>query len=265
MVEGCRPCGGQGTCSYCKNKIHHMCKESPCSVECQAYLCCAAGWSDYDGCDQEMSVITDALANLAAKTCTVSFMCDSIGWSCSPTAGECLATDTTSRRLQKKGRESCSVVTVENAGSFDTEYASTQTSDNRHIFMAVGPRHSTFALQYIAFDACSGADTLPSVSAPIMNTIVARSSSGSLIMDDGTEPHPHALNTGVGCARHVWLLHDTSGKESYAYVTVDQTQHPRFITSDWVQVLSSGGMHRVDLQLHCTSEKGHKSRKTGRF
>lgn len=252
------PCEGVGSCDTCTEKIRDTCKTDPCGEECQAYVCCGVQWGDYSGCADTMPSVMGELESFINEQCGVLFTCETADITCSDNARTCSATGTVSRRLQEVAQENCATVSVDGAGDFDMVYASSGTLESEVTFMAVDASHGTYALRSVAIDACTGMDSLPFIDAASMDMIVAHSSTGRLAWDDGTEAHPHAVNTGVGCARHVWLLQDTTGSQSYAYATVDPSEHPRYIASDWVKVYSSGAMTRSELTLFCiqSNKKG---------
>ncbi|CAM9522860.1 unnamed protein product [Sphacelaria rigidula] len=41
---------------------------------------------------------------------------------------------------------------------------------------------------------------------------------------------------------------------AYVYIAVDPSTHPRYITSDWVKVPSTGEITKVDMQLACVDQ-----------
>ena len=57
-----------------------------------------------------------------------------------------------------------------------------------------------------------------------------------------------------GCTRHIWYFRDMSETLAYVYIAVDPSTHPRYITSDWVKVPSTGNIMKVDLQLACVDQ-----------
>lgn len=259
MVDGCMPCEGQGSCDSCVTTINKICEgDHICDEECHAYVCCSMQWAQYSGCQQTMSLEMAELADKITDECPSHFVdCETINPTCSDNARTCAASSTVvSRRVQEVAHKRCRLMNVVGAGVFDQKYTSAGAFGSELIFRAVdGDEH--FVLQSITLDACAGAglDKLAFIDAASSDIIVARSSSGSLAWDDGTEPHPYAINTGVGCSRHVWFLRDTSGKQDHVFVTVDESEHPQFISSDWVKVRSGGTMSRTDLTMSCTKEK----------
>lgn len=257
MVDGCMPCEGTGSCDSCMTTINKICEdEHMCDEECHAYVCCSMQWVQYSGCQQTMTSEIGELADRIAKECPSHFMdCETINPTCSDTARTCAATSTVvSRRVQEVAHKRCRLMNVAGAGVFDQKYTSAGAFGSELIFRAVDGAEN-FVLQSITLDACAGLDKLAFINAASADIIVARSSSGSLAWDDGTEPHPYVMNTGVGCARHVWFLRDTAGKQDHVFVTVDESEHPQFISSDWVKVGSDGKMTRTDLTMFCTKEK----------
>ncbi|CAM9919718.1 unnamed protein product [Ectocarpus sp. 8 AP-2014] len=259
MVDGCMPCDGEGSCNSCITKIKNMCDQNPCEPECQAYVCCSVQWGEYSGCEETMH---HEMAEVAAKIsdrCNLLFTCDAINPTCSTNARRCVAEPTAvSKDVQQAAHERCRELAVTGAGIFDTTYSSAESFSNEILFMAVDGQQ--FALQSVEIDACTVLDKLPFIIEASADVIVARSSTGYLAWDDGTDPHPHVANTGVGCPRHVWILQDTTGNQNHVFITVDLSEHPQFISSDWVKVDSEGKMSRTDLTLSCT-----KKRKSVRF
>ena len=266
MVDGCMPCEGKGSCDECVNIIKDTkCNdENICTPECHAFVCCSVQWAEYSGCEQNtMNLEMGEIQERIVEECGLPyFMCDGINPTCSDTARACTAeaTNTVRRRLQEETHERCRLLNVAGAGIFDVRYTSAGTFGNELIFRAVDDdKH--FVLQSIAVDACAGLEKLAFINAKSAEIIVGRSSSGSLAWDDGTDLNPHVLNTGVGCPRHVWFLqdmHDTAEKQGHVYVTVDESEHPQYISSDWVKVDSEGNMARIDLTLSCMKEKKKK-------
>ncbi len=268
MVDGCMPCEGDGSCDSCVAKIKdEICSdENICTPDCHAHLCCSVQWAEYSGCEQKtMNLEMGELMEKVVEQCGMPvFRCDGINPKCSDTARKCSAevSNVASRRMQEATHESCRLLNVAGAGIFDMKYTPAGTFGNELIFRAVDDdKH--FVLQSIAIDACAGLQKLAFINAENAEVIVGRSSSGSLTWDDGTELNPHVLNTGVGCPRHVWFLRDTQDtaeKQGPVYVTVDESEHPQFIFSDWVRVDSEGNMARIDLNLSCINEKDQKQR-----
>lgn len=255
MVDGCMPCEGEGSCDSCITKIKQICEERPCEPECQAYVCCSVRWGEYSGCEEMMHHEMAELAEEVSDHCKMLLTCEDISLTCSDNARTCAArsTTTSSRRMQEETYGRCRTLSMTGAGKFNSKYTSTGSFGDELIFRAVGAKHH--ALQSIAIDACVGMDKVPFIDAVSADIIVARSGSGFLAWDDGTEPHPHVTNTGVGCPRHLWFLHDTTGKEKIVLVTVDQSEHPQFISSDWVSVNPNGKIVRTDVDLSCTADK----------
>lgn len=257
MVDGCMPCEGEGSCDSCVTKINNICdKEHICDEKCHAHVCCSMQWVQYSGCQQTMSLEMAELAERITNECPSHFVdCETINPTCSDTARTCAAAVTVvSRRVQEVAHSRCRLLNVAGAGVFDQKYTSAGAFGSELIFKAVDGAEQ-FVLQSITLDACAGLDKLAFINAASAGVIVARSSSGSLAWDDGTEPDPHVMNTGVGCSRHVWFLRDTNGKKDHVFVTVDESEHPQFISSDWVKVDSEGIMTRIDLTMSCTKEK----------
>lgn len=254
MVDGCMPCDGEGSCNSCITKIKKMCDQNPCEPECQAYVCCSVQWGEYSGCEETMH---HEMAEIAAKIsdrCNLLFTCDAINPTCSTNARRCVAEPTAvSKDVQQAAHERCRELAITGAGIFDTTYSSAESFSNEILFMAVDGQQ--FALQSVEIDACTDLDKLPFIIEASADVIVARSSTGYLAWDDGTDPHPHVANTGVGCPRHVWILQDTRGNQNHVFITVDLSEHPQFISSDWVKVDSEGKMSRTDLNLSCTKQK----------
>lgn len=256
MVDGCMPCEGKGSCESCITDIIEMCTHNPCEADCQAHVCCSVQWGEYSGCEETMHYEMAELAEYISDRCSTFFTCETINPTCSDNARTCTATsdDAVGRRVQEVTHKRCRVLKVTGAGIFNKKYTAAGVFGNELIFRAFGDAKH-FALQSVAIDACTGLDKFPAINAASAEIIVARSSTGSLAWDDGTEPHPHVMNTGVGCPRHVWFLQDTAGTQDHVFVTVDQSEHPHFISSDWVRVDSDGKMTRTDLNLSCTKEK----------
>lgn len=254
MVDGCMPCEGEGSCDSCITNIKQICKDKPCEPECQAYVCCSVQWGEYSGCEETMHHEMAELAEKVSDHCKTLLTCEDLSLSCSDNARTCAARSTrTNRRLQEETFGRCRMLKVTGAGKFNSKYESTESFGDELIFRAVGAKRH--ALQSVAIDTCTGMDKIPFIDAVSADVIVARSGSGFLTWDDGTEPHPHVTNTGVGCPRHIWFLHDTEGKQESVLVTVDQSEHPKFISSDWVKVSADGKISRTDLDLSCTKEK----------
>lgn len=255
IVEGCMPCEGQGSCDTCEIKIKDLCREDPCGEECQAYVCCAASWSEYSGCVESMSAAVVELTDFISAQCSVDFTCEMTNPTCSDNARTCTASVGDTRRLQEVAQTTCAVISVGGAGSFDADYASTGPLNSELVFKAIGARHAAYSLRSVSIDVCTGSDALPYLDAANFDILVARSTTGRLAWNDGTELRPHALNAGVGCARHVWVLQDTAGSHSHAFFAVDPSEHPRYITSDWVKVRLGGEMTRSDLALSCALQE----------
>ncbi|CAM9705042.1 unnamed protein product [Scytosiphon promiscuus] len=254
MVDGCMPCEGEGSCDSCISNIKQICKEEPCEPECQAYVCCSVRWGEYSGCEETMHHEMAELAEKVSDHCKTLLTCDDISLTCSDNARTCAARSTsTNRRMQEETYGRCRTLSVTGAGKFNSKYASTGSFGDELIFRTVGARHH--ALQSVAIDACTGMDHIPFIDATSAGIIVARSGSGFLAWDDGTDPHPHVTNTGVGCPRHMWFLHDTTRAHENVVVTVDRSEHPQFISSDWVNVGADGKITRIDLDLSCVKGK----------
>lgn len=255
MVDGCMPCEGEGSCETCIASIVKMCHSEPCQPECQAYVCCSVQWGEHSGCEETMHYQMAELAEYISDKCSTFFTCETLNPKCSENARTCLATsDNVARRAQERMHKRCRVLKVTGAGIFNKKYTAGGVFGEELIFRTFGSTKH-FALQSVGIDACKDMDKFSFISAESAEIIVARSSTGSLAWDDGTEPHPHVLNTGVGCPRHVWFLYDTEGAQDHAFVTVDESEHPHFISSDWVRVKSDGKMTRTDLNLSCTKGK----------
>lgn len=256
MVDGCMPCEGMGSCDSCVTNINKICdKEHICDEDCHAFVCCSMQWAQYSGCQQTMTLEMAGLAERITNECPSHFVdCETIKPECSDTARDCKASiPAVSRRVQEVAHKRCRLMSVAGAGAFDQKYTSAGAFGSELIFSAVGAEH--FVLQSISLDACTGLDKLAFIDAASADIIVARSSSGSLAWDDGTEPHPYAMNAGIGCSRHVWFLRDTNGQQDHVFVTVDESEHPQFISSDWVKVGADGEVARTDLTMSCIKEK----------
>lgn len=255
MVDGCMPCEGEGSCEECISRIVDRCHSEPCDPECQAYVCCSVQWGEYSGCEQTMHYQTAELAEYISEKCSTFFTCETLNPTCSDNARTCWAkSNNVDRRVQEQTHKRCRVLKLTGAGMFNMKYTARGGIGGELVFRSFGnAKH--FALQSVAIDACIDMDKFSFISARSADIIVARSSTGSLAWDDGTEPHPHVMNTGVGCPRHVWLLHDTAGTQDHVFVTVDESEHPHFISSDWVRVDSDGKITRTDLNLSCAKEK----------
>lgn len=258
MVDGCMPCEGKDSCDSCVTTINNICEnEHICDEECHAFVCCSMQWVQYSGCQQTMSLEMAELAERITNECPSHFVdCETINPECSDTARTCTAKSApvVSRRVQEVAHERCRLLNVAGAGVFDQTYTSAGAFGSELIFRA-GDDAEQFVLQSIILDACTGLDKLAFINAGSADIIVARSYSGSLAWDDGTEPHPYSMNTGVGCSRHVWFLRDKNGMQDHVFVTVDESEHPQFISSDWVKVNSDGQMARTDLTMSCIKEK----------
>lgn len=254
MVDGCMPCKGEGSCDACISTIVDMCSSEPCQPECHAYVCCSVQWGEYSGCEETMHNKMAEIAADISERCNTLFTCDTINPTCSDNARTCSAesNNNVDRRLQERTHKRCRVMKIRGAGIFDMQYTSRGVFSDKMIFRSLGAKN--FVLQSAAINACTDMDKFSFISAESAETIVARSSTGSLAWDDGTEPHPHVMNTGVGCARHVWLLHDAAGTQDHVFVTVDESEHPHFISSDWVRVDLDGKMTRIDLDLSCVKK-----------
>lgn len=254
MIDGCMPCEGEGSCDACISTIVDLCNSEPCQPECQAHVCCSVQWGEYSGCEETMH---DKMAEIAADIsdqCNTFFTCDAINPTCSDNARTCSAESSASadRRLQERMHKRCRVMEMTGAGIFDMKYTSGGVLSDELIFRSLGAKH--FVLQSISIDACTDMEKISFINAESAEIIVARSSTGSLAWDDGTEPNPHVMNTGVGCTRHVWLLQDKAGGQDHVFVTVDENDHPHFISSDWVRVDLDGKMTRTDLDLSCVEK-----------
>ena len=256
MIDGCMPCEGKDSCDSCVTTVSNICNKDICDEECHAYLCCSMQLVQSSVCQQTMSLEIARLAEKITEECPSHFVsCETMNPTCSDTARTCTATSTVvSRRVQEVAHKRCRLLNVAGAGVFDQKFTSAGAFGSELIFRAIDDAEH-FVLQSITLDACAGLDKLAFIDAASADIIVARSSSGSLAWDDGTEPHPYAMNAGVGCSRHVWFLRDTSGKQDHVFVTVDESEHPQFISSDWVKVGSDGKMARTDLTMSCTKEK----------
>ncbi|CAN0467705.1 unnamed protein product, partial [Laminaria digitata] len=88
----------------------------------------------------------------------------------------------------------------------DADYASAGSLNSDLVFWAIGARHAAYSLRSVSIDVCAGSDALAYLDAANMDILVARSTTGHLAWNDGTELRPYDINTGVGCARHVWVL-----------------------------------------------------------
>lgn len=247
------PCEGKGSCDSCVHQIEQLCTNDPCGEKCQAYVCCSTQWSEYSGCVEKMPAAMAELANYISEECHLMFSCETADLMCSDNARTCSASGTTSRHLQEVTHDACGVLSVSGAGGFDKKYSSIGALGNEIVFKAARGKHGAFALQSFAVDACKGWESLP-VSDANMEEIVARSTTGRLAFDDGTEPHPHPFNAGAGCARHLWLLYDTLDTKHDVYATVDPSEHPQYITADWVKIPAVGAMARKELQTSCREE-----------
>lgn len=245
------PCEGSGSCEVCIDMIKEICEAEPCGEECQAFVCCSVGWGEYSGCTDTMPLAMAELASYISEQCSLMFTCETAELQCSDNARTCSARGSFSRHLQEVAQDTCPTVTVNGAGVFDTAYTMSGALDTQQILRATGTKKGAFVLQSLMFDACAKHDSLSSISAGNTDIIIARSTTGSLTWDDGMGSAPHAEHAGIGCNRHVWLLQDSTGAQSTTYITVDPSEHPRYIASDWVKVHPAGEMTRSELTLSC--------------
>lgn len=248
------PCEGSGSCEVCTDMIKEICEEDACGEECQAYVCCSVGWGEYSGCTETMPLAMAELASYISERCSLMFTCETADLKCSDNARTCSAKGSFSRHLQEVAHDTCPAVTVNGAGVFDATYTmSSTTLDAQHIFKAAGAKKGSFVLQSVIVDACASYDRLSSISKGNTDIIIARSTTGRLTWDDGVGAAPNAEHAGVGCHRHVWLLQDSTGTQSTTYITVDPSDHPRYITADWVKAPRAGEMTLSEFTLSCAN------------
>lgn len=250
-APGCMPC--EESCHLCTDKIARVCNEDPCGEACQAYICCTTRWGDHAECEDALFPAMAQLAEDVTSHCGTVWTCDAPDLTCSESPEMCVATGSFGRRLQLVEPGACPTIHMRGAGGFDTDYALAGSLNGELVFKAASSEKSSYVLKSALFNSCENTDTSLSFGGANIDTIVSHSSSGYLAWDDGTPVESGNGIGGIGCTRHIWSLQDTTGGISYVYLTVDPTEHPGYITSDWVKLSATGHISSSELDMSCSN------------
>lgn len=253
MFAGCMPC--EESCSLCNDKVTAVCKEDPCGEKCEAYICCTQGWSDSSGC-ADMAELADEVT----VQCGTVWTCEAPDLTCSDLPDMCVAKGSFGRDIESVDQGTCRKIDLRGGGDFDKEYMLKGALDGELVFWSYDDEVlNPFVLQSVIMDICAAdVDTSLTYGGVNMESIFVSSNSGTLTWGDGTQVISSGWS-GDDCTRHVWYFKDMSGATEYVYMAVDPSEHPRYITSDWVKIPSAGEIRQIELELSCAEQSTDRS------
>lgn len=244
------PC--EEACTLCNDKVTTVCEADPCGDKCEAYICCSQRWTETSGCEDMAGLATEI-----SDECGTVWTCESPDLSCSDSPEICVASGTFGDDIEAVDMGTCSTVSLLGGGDFDMAYVLKGAIGGELVFWSHdGVTTHSFVLQSVTMDICAAdIDTSLMYGGVNLEQIFVSSNSGVLAWVDGLEVSGSDGTGGEGgCTRHIWYFKDMSETLAYVYIAVDPSTHPRYITSDWVKVPSTGEITKVDMQLACVDQ-----------
>lgn len=192
------------------------------------------------------------LADSVAVECGTVWTCDPQDLTCSESPEMCVASGSFTQHIDHVSRGTCPVIAVHGAGVFDMEYTLAGSVNGELIFKGVHSTRNSFVLQSVTVDICTPIDMSLSFGGMNIDPIIGHSASGYLLWEDTSQVDTLHSPNQAGCKRHLWSLQDTTGSIRYMFITVDPSEHPRYISSEWVEVWSTGEILQSELELSCS-------------
>lgn len=252
MFSGCMPC--VESCRLCTARVLEVCSHDPCGAECQAFICCAQRWSDTSDCEDALFPAVAEVADKVSDMCRTVLTCETPDLTCSESSDMCTADGSFGRDIKPVEDGTCPKITLHGAGNFDMEYVLKGTHDGQLVFWSYRDgTTSSYVLQSVVIDICAAdVDTTITYGKGNMEKIFSDSKSGILAWQGGLQVNASSGRGGEGgCTRHIWYFQDMSRASDHTFVAVDPCGHPRYITSDWVEISSAGGVSLSELELSC--------------